>query len=65
MKWILLYTTVALVNHSRKKFDSMYYVLNCIDVDPKEILRNMYVFVNRVVIINEINCINRILKGTF
>lgn len=45
MKWILLYTTVALVNHARKKFDSMYHVLNCIDVDPKEILRNMYVFV--------------------
>lgn len=50
---MFLYTTVALVNHSRKKFDSMYHVLNCIGVDPKEILRNVYVFMlwSRVVII--------------
>lgn len=64
---MLLYTTVALVNHSRKKFDSTYHDLNCIDVDAKEVLRNVYVFVikggNNY--INEINCINRIIKGTF
>lgn len=48
------------MDHSRKKFDRMYHVFtfrfsNCIDVDPKEIIINVYRFEVKGDNIKEIN----------